>query len=232
MRRRRLALHARLALLFVARSLRRRPVRYAARFTPSAGPGSIVHRPPESNEVAVAEVCSRSFANAGRPSPSGPAVDGWKAESEPSATGGGGQRTYLRALPATLALVLAVAVPVAHGQTVAVRNSQLQNLQFDVAAGLTRAQGFMTGPDAAGYTLTSIDVYLQQPSPAPDDLTVQLWSASGSEPGQPIGHLVQPEQPFDQRKEDFHRSGRHHAPRKHAVLPVHSSGHSIHAGGT
>lgn len=85
-------------------------------------------------------------------------------------------------LLATLALVLAVVVPVAHGQTVAVSNTgQVVNGSFNIGNEASRrAQGFVTGPNQRGYTLTSIRLRFNRGNTAPNDLTVQLWSASGT----------------------------------------------------
>ena len=102
------------------------------------------------------------------------------------------RRTYLRELLATLALVLAVVVPVAHGQSVVAVSNRSQAIHLFSDLQHKWAQGFVTGSNPAGYTLTSIEFYFSSANPAPNELTVQLWSASGTEPGQPIATLSNP----------------------------------------
>ena len=54
------------------------------------------------------------------------------------------------------------------------------------------AQGFTTGSNAAGYTLTSIEARTNQPEDAPNELRAQLWSDVTGNPGVKLADLTVP----------------------------------------
>ncbi len=80
----------------------------------------------------------------------------------------------------------------APGQTVTLVSNQDQSNDERWALDDARAVGFTTGPALAGYEMTAARLVFASGTATPEHLSVELWSASGSEPGSLIATLTTP----------------------------------------
>ena len=55
-----------------------------------------------------------------------------------------------------------------------------------------QAQAFTTGPDAAGYTLTSVEIALFSPGHTTFPGTVSIWTERNNRPGESLAAVVLP----------------------------------------
>lgn len=92
-----------------------------------------------------------------------------------------------------LALILAVGAPPARAQTAAVSNLEEAGQEGMRAVDIPHAQGFLTGPNANGYDLTSVQLSFSTGTSQPAPLAVELWSANGTAPGSQIAALNIPD---------------------------------------
>ena len=78
------------------------------------------------------------------------------------------------------------------GETARLISNHGQSNDGEWALDEARAVGFTTGPAWAGYNMTAARLVFASGTATPEHLSVELWSASGSEPGSVIATLTTP----------------------------------------
>ncbi len=89
-------------------------------------------------------------------------------------------------------LALALAAPAAAQTSAALVANTGQATETGTADDLTNdwANAFTTGGNAAGYTLTRVDIPFKSVRPAQVAFSVEIWSSSGGNPGASLGTLT------------------------------------------